>query len=819
MPIDNNCFYNINLSIHKIFNPRYSAPNKINDENKPANKKRRCTVSHINERNVTQKYNNDYLNYNFNNSITKRRKCSPNLAYPNKKYSPLLNRRELRNSINQSIKKSEVLRSIVSETIEKKKTETCGNKDNESFYNINKKTYYLSRYSGDNNSNGIENVKDIQDKKYIKLYLYENKQGNNQIGSTVNLNESFIMSNLAQSENCFRNKNMDSLNTFRENIPIYVNSQSTFSSFNFDREIENKYVKKILQDNCQTIDNEQFKQTEKHNMMENSCRIKNKYSYITDMNHIEKQELDDDNNNNNNNNNDEKIKKNKYISINSNNNRNMISSNHNDKSNRNTITNSLKRRHSIQFEKEHEKYNYSDSIYVNKRFKENDKNNKSSTRRHSDVINSNSINGIYMNNMKNSANFQNNMYPNMGKYNASNNSHNFKNIDANKNTQEQNEKKPWFKNCFLKNDGIFDNHQGIRKKKVDNTNSNGNDENSLKNDAEYLFSTDFFKDVYSNIQRKGELNFIDELLEKDTEYYISKSKLNKIVENAKNKETKYHYIDRLFLYRHAKHVVGDKEYEAYKNKCRSKQKYLDVPFPNLSEIMNLHPISDLDEIDDSDEFYGAEVKLLEDFYSNTSKTKQNNKICTFFDKKNDIENKIIIKKRHPISKPNNDLYVLGTREKLINLMNKFKREKDSFFEKILDAPDFSKLLEPVHSVNESFLLSHQLFNLQHAAQFGPVVYLIKTEDEKYIYRAIEVSKLYEDKVKSILDNKKHNSDSKERNDGYDCYSNERYPFLHELDVKYYLKIPMSTGWNHFCYLKNQHNVLFFRRLKNPSSLQ
>ncbi|VTZ66837.1 cyclin-dependent kinases regulatory subunit, putative [Plasmodium chabaudi chabaudi] len=813
MPSDNNCFYNINLSIHKIFNPRYSAPNKISDESRPANKKRRCTVSYINERTVSQKFNNDYLNYNFNNSITKRRKCSPNLAYPNKKYSPLMSRRELRNSVNQSIKKSEALRSIVSETIQKKKTETCGNKDNENFYNINKKKYYLSRYSEDNNSSGIENVKDVRDKKNIKLYLSGNRtQGNNQMGSGINLNESYIMSSLAQSENCYKNKNMDSLNTFRENLPIYVNSQSTFSSFNFDREIENKYVKKILQDNCQTVDNDQSKQNEKHNIIQNQCLIKNKYSYITDMNPIEKQELEDNNNN-------EQVKKNKYISINSNNNRSLIGSNHNDKPNRNTITNSLKRRHSIQFEKEHEKYNYSDSIYVNKRFKETDKNNKSSTRRHSDVIGSNSINGIYMNNMRNSVNFQNNMDPNMARqYNASNNSHNFKNIDVNKNAQEHNEEKPWFKNCFLKNDGIFDNHQGIRKQKIDTANSNGHDEPTLKNDAEYLFSTEFFKDVYSNIQRKGELNFIDELLEKDTEYYISKSKLNKIVENAKNKETKYHYIDRLFLYRHAKHVVGDKEYEAYKNKCRSKQKYLDVPFPNLSEIMNLHPISDLDEIDDSDEFYGAEVKLLEDFYSKPSKTKDNTKICTLFNKNKDIENKIVIKKRPPVSKPD-DLYVLGTREKLISLMNKMKREKDSFFEQILDAPDFSKLLEPVHSVNESFLLSHQLFNLQHAAQFGPVVYLIKTEDEKYIYRAIEVSKLYEDKVKSILDNKKQNSDNKERNDGYDCYSNERYPFLHELDVKYYLKIPMSTGWNHFCYLKNQHNVLFFRRPKNPSSLQ
>lgn len=150
----------------------------------------------------------------------------------------------------------------------------------------------------------------------------------------------------------------------------------------------------------------------------------------------------------------------------------------------------------------------------------------------------------------------------------------------------------------------------------------------------------------------------------------------------------------------------------------------------------------------------------------------------------------------------------------MHFMNKMKRQKDSFYESIIDAPDFSKLLEPVFSLNESFLLSHQLFNVQYAAQLGPVVYLTKTEDENYIYRAIEVSRLFEEKVKSILDNQKNHSGMKNKSDSYDCFTNEKNPFLHELDVKYYLRIPMSTGWNHFGYLKNQNNVLFFRRPKN-----
>lgn len=350
------------------------------------------------------------------------------------------------------------------------------------------------------------------------------------------------------------------------------------------------------------------------------------------------------------------------------------------------------------------------------------------------------------------------------------------------------------------------------------------------------------------------------------------------------------------LYRHAKNVIDDADYETYRNKCRTQHKYLDVPFPNLTELMNLKSVGIFDEVDDTDEYYHAEVKLLEKYYytsrgadlpeegnlqkgykdkmkmptpmampmtmpmtmpmamsrghkgsdeevvQNGDEVKEEDGITNEtivgrevllkeepcdgenpiehmnkLENMNQPEQRIVLSSRNgPFndSEYNDDLSDREKREKLICVMNKMKREKDSFFERILDAPDFSKILEPVFSLNESFLLSHQLFNVQYAAQLGPVVYLIKTEDEHYVYRAIEVSRLFEEKVKSILDNQKANGNSKDRNDYYDCFSNEKFPFLHELDVKYYLRIPMSTGWNHFGYLKNQNNVLFFRRRKN-----
>ncbi|CRG93313.1 conserved Plasmodium protein, unknown function [Plasmodium gallinaceum] len=750
MSSENNYFYNMNLSIHKIFNSRYSVPSKINDDEKPIIKKRRCTLSYMYEKDLPHKNSHDYLNYNFNNSITKRKKYSPNLLLYSK-FSPLKIRRELRNSVDESIKKSVALRSFVNKNIKNKNNKNYEHNDKN--YLDKSKAYYLNKYHEGNGSNYLNDLNNL------KLHLNKN------------LNETYIMSNTTQSDNYFRNKNRnrDSLNTHRDTAPIYVNSESTISSFNFERENENK-IPKI------NIDKSAFAGSYPN-------MLKEKYSYISN---IYEQNRKENSKTEENIENIEKI-----------------------------IECPLKRRHSTEFAKEYEKYNYSDSHYLNKRFKDNDKIYKNKIRRHSDTTKYNSWNELYLSDIRHDANrniFDSSLLHECNKNNLE------KSKDEkllNKKCEENDSDNPLFHTSFFKNTEEFDNNNIKRKEKIEPLDSNDEDDFVLKNDAEYVFSKRFFKDIYSNIRRKGELNFIDELLKADEEFYISTSKLNKIIENAKNKEMKYHYIDRMFLYRHAKNVIDDSDYEKYKSKCRSEFKYLDVPFPNLSEIMNLQPISNLDEIDDTDEFYDAEVKLLEKYYYKCNKEKQENTI--FVDEKNIADTSIVLKKRK-LSITDNEstegISTLEKRDKLICLMNKMKREKDSFFENILDAPDFSKLLEPVFSLNESFLLSHQLFNVQYAAQLGPVVYLIKTEDENYIYRAIEVSRLFEEKVKSILDNQKISSGIKERNESYECFSNDKYPFLHELDVKYYLRIPMSTGWNHFGYLKNQNNVLFFRRPKN-----
>ncbi|CRH03087.1 conserved Plasmodium protein, unknown function [Plasmodium relictum] len=746
MSSENNYFYNMNLSIHKIFNSRYSVPSKINDVDKPIIKKRRCTVSYMCEKDIPHKNNHEYLNYNFNNSITKRRKYSPNILLYNK-FSPLKIRRELRNSVDESIKKSVAIRSFVNKNIKSKNTENYEHNDKN--YLDKSKAYYLNKYPERNDSDYFYDLNNL------KLHL------------SKNLNETYIMSNTTQSDNYFRNKNRnrDSLNTHRDTAPIYMNSESTISSFNFERENENKIPKKNI---------------DKSTCIESYPNIlKKKYSHISNINEQNKKQISKT---------EESIKK--------------------------VVEYPLKRRHSTEFAKEYEKYNYSDSHYLNKRFKNNEKIYKNKIRRHSDTTKYSSWNELYLSDIRHDANrsiFDSSLLYEYNKKNLENS----KNEKINKICEENDSDNPLFHTSFFKNTEEFENNNIKRKEKIEPLDSNDEDDYVLKNDAEYVFSKRFFKDIYSNIRRKGELNFIDELLEADEEFYISTSKLNKIIENAKNKEMKYHYIDRMFLYRHAKNVIDDSEYEKYKNKCRSEFRYLDVPFPNLGEIMNLQPISDLDEIDDTDEFYDAEVKFLEKYYYKSNKEKQEN--INFPDEKKITDNSIVLRKRKLSITDNEsteDLSILDKREKLMCLMNKMKREKDSFFDNILDAPDFSKLLEPVFSLNESFLLSHQLFNVQYAAQLGPVVYLIKTEDEKYIYRAIEVSRLFEEKVKSILDNQKVSSGAKERNEAFECFSNDKYPFLHELDVKYYLRIPMSTGWNHFGYLKNQNNVLFFRRPKN-----
>ncbi|GAW79118.1 hypothetical protein, conserved [Plasmodium gonderi] len=887
--------HNMNLSIHKIINARYSAPSKGNDECKPVFKKRRCTIAHGSENNTYQRNHIDYLNYNFNNAFTKRRKYSSPyaLSYKHKKFTPLKSRTQLRNSVDETIKKSVALRSIVNKTIKKKRSEIYEH-DEKNYLNMHK-TYYLNKPQGT----------DTLDE------LVEANQLHNQ---HQNLNETYIMSNTMQSENyngdgkkkessCLK-KNEEGKNAFRDTLPLYVNSESTISSFNLERELDNKmYTAGIAQAGNTAsgalrthLESDMLKNTYMHKS--NSSTIDEETTHHDHHQHHALYYKDHHGP--------------RYYDPSS-----IHHTGKNDYESKKEISSHpLKRRHSTQFSKEYEKHNYSDSYFFNKKFKEEDKNQKGSTRRHSDAIRCKPLNGPYyssvVTNKLNAYSHKNQSL--LCDYNTPGleESHN---TDMNESLSEKDSVNPLFHTCFLKNSEEFENGDIKRKDKIEPLNPEEEDDSVLKNDAEYLFSKGFFKDIYSNIQRKGELNFIDELLEADDEYYISKSKLNKIIENAKNKEMKYHYIDRMFLYRHAKNVIDDADYETYKSKCRAQYKYLDVPYPNLAEIMNLKSVGVFDEIDDTDEFYHAEVKLLERYYYKSSKQqeaeglqnhdreqmqhpqqqkeKKKNKtnkekeesnitkkrkeeidegeidekekgIEEIDEKKNRmdkggksiveerkqkdetingieecgeekqkqdkrnsddiptdnemrIENRLILSKRNiPFNERNFNEYLSDSekRDKLIFLMNKIKREKESFFEQILDAPDFSKILEPVFSLNESFLLSHQLFNVQYAAQLGPVVYLIKTEDENYVYRAIEVSRLFEEKVKSILDNQKANANSKDRNDCYDEFSNEKFPFLHELDVKYYLRIPMSTGWNHFGYLKNQNNVLFFRRRKN-----
>ncbi|EUD65297.1 hypothetical protein C922_04240 [Plasmodium inui San Antonio 1] len=888
---------NINLSIHKIFSSRYSAPTKVSDDCKPVAKKRRCTISVANEPNAHQRNHIDYLNYNFNNAFTKRRKYSSpySLSNQNKKFTPLKCRTQLRSSVDESIKKSAAVRSIVNKTMKRDKSKIY--EHNEKNYLKMSKAYYLNRLDGRGSTAGLAHPGQVTESNHSlqnqNLQMTDHRR---------NLNETYILSSTTQSEHSkgylintnvdsqnvssqnvatqsvssqnVSSQNADSQNTFRDTLPLYVNSQSTISSFNLERELENKlYLEGVAPTG---------------NAKKGALRIS------TDAEVRKKIDLYKAN-----------------VPGTDNGTRRRPHPVEKDDEERKKIIDShpLKRRHTTQFLREQDRYNYSDSNYLNK-YMDGEKNHKTSTRRHSDAIRCKSLNELYYSDVTNEPSvysFRSEAPP--PSYNSSRCLETSRNSRQKDCCSEKNSDNPLFHTCFFKNAEQFENGDIKRKENVEPMKPNEEDDSVLKNDAEYLFSRAFFQDIYSNIQRKGELNFIDELLEADDEYYISKSKLNKIIENAKNKEMKYHYIDRMFLYRHAKNVIDDADYETYRNKCRTQHKYLDVPFPNLTELMNLKTVGIFDEVDDTDEYYHAEVKLLERYYYTSEGLPQEegdlpqeyrNKMARPIpmampmsvvmsrgqeetngeavqdgeegneedatgketalrgepplkknqrggdnpsehanalqhsnvlqhsivlqqndqsDQKNQPEERLVLSTRNaPFTdgEYNEDVSDREKRDKLICLMNKMKREKDSFFERILDAPDFSKILEPVFSLNESFLLSHQLFNVQYAAQLGPVVYLIKTEDEHYLYRAIEVSRLFEEKVKSILDNQKLNvnGNSKDRNDYYDGFSNEKFPFLHELDVKYYLRIPMSTGWNHFGYLKNQNNVLFFRRPKN-----
>ncbi|SBS80061.1 conserved Plasmodium protein, unknown function [Plasmodium ovale curtisi] len=1049
MSHDNNSMYNMNLSIHKIlYNARYSAPCKANDDDeKPALKKRRCTLSYVNEKNIYKKNVNDFVNYNFNNSIMKKKKCSPvHMLQGNKCISPLKNRRELRNSVDESIKKSVALRSIVNKTIKNKSNMENIQDNDRNILNSSRFDYYFKKNPEKNN---VDNFNEMVN---MKLFLGKN------------LNETYIMSNTTQSDNFVGNKNRDSINTLRDTIPLYLNSESTISSFNCEREIERRISKdalsnvvspqgassqgalsqgalsqgalsqglssqvapskfslsqfvpsqsvpyrklpykiipcrvspyKVVPSKVAPFRHSPYKmlpykvipyrgvpshvmppeevlpsqvvssgrvtsqvvpfkgtlskgvpsqflhsqnapskgipslvfpykglpsravpykglpsrttpykglpprftpyrglpsrvaaskvvaglgitskgaspqvvpskdaplQTVSRNVLPRKV-VPGKHVFprvasyklvpykvlpqkiapeqvVPSLVAPSRDELFRDEPSRHEPSRDEpprdvaskgvkncmhaklphlkKIMKRCYPFL-THVRRHKKRVKHQHISNTEDISdkienNPLKRKHSTQLQKENGKYDSSDLSFLSKRVKTSKLKCKNSPRRHSDIPKYDDGNIYYCNRIKRIRKRINHNSPLkrkckkwLQKVKSSKASKKFY-VDPNN---------PIFRTCFFNNAEDFENEGIKRKETIDPPSSSEVEESMPKNEAEYLFSKDFFRDVYSKIRRMGELNYMDELAEEDEEHYISKNQINKVIENAKNKEMRYHYIDRMFLYRHAKNVIDDVDYDKYKKKRRAEQKYLDIPYPNLREIMNITSISSSDEIDDTDEFYVAEVKQLENYYK---KSKRSNRTdASRIDRTNEAETRLALPSRTtPFcdDQTTEDVTSIETREKLMVLMDKLKKEKDSFFDGILDTPDFSKLLDPAFSLNESFILSHQMFNVQFAAQLGPVVYLLKTEDENYVYRAIEVSRQFEEKVKSILENQKLDTQSKERNECCDCTSVEKYPYLRELDVKYYLRIPMSTGWNHFAYLNNHNNVLFFRKRKD-----
>ncbi|SBT75314.1 conserved Plasmodium protein, unknown function [Plasmodium ovale] len=1103
MSHDNN-MYNMNLSIHKIYNnARYSAPCKANDDDdKPALKKRRCTLSYVNEKNVYQKNVNDFVNYNFNNSIMKKKKISPvHLLQGKRCVSPLKNRRDLRNSVDESIKKSVTLRSIVNKTIKKKNNMDNVHDNDRNILSSSRFDYCFKKNQEENN---VDNFNEMVN---MKLFLGKN------------LNETYIMSNTTQSDNFVGNKNRDSINTLRDTIPLYLNSESTISSFNCEREIERRISKdalsnvvssqgassqgassqgafsqgafsqgafsqgvssqgvssqgvssqgvssqvvpskfslsqfvpsqvvpykklpykiipcrvspyKVVPSKVAPFRHSPYKmlpykvipyrgvpsqvvppeevlpsqvvssgrvtsrvvpskgistnflpsrvvpskgtlpkgvssqflpsqnapsksvpslvfpykglpsravpykglpsrttpykglpprftpyrglpsrvaaskvvagqgitskgsspqvvpskdaplQTISRNVLPRSvlprsvlpcnalpCNAlprkvvpgKHVFSRVASYKLVpykvlpqkiapeqvvpslvapSRDELSRDEPSRDEPSRDEpsrdvaskgvkncmrsklphlkKIMKRCYPFL-THVRRHKKRVKHQHISNTEDITNRiennpLKRKHSTQLQKENGKIDNSDLIFFNKRAKTSKVKCKNSPRRHSDIpkyddgsiYNCNRIKRIRKR-INNNSPLKRKCKKWLQKVKSAKASKKFY-VDPNN---------PIFRTCFFNNAEDFENEDIKRKETIDPPSSSEVEETMPKNEAEYLFSKDFFRDVYSKIRRMGELNYMDELAEEDEEHYISKNQINKVIENAKNKEMRYHYIDRMFLYRHAKNVIDDVDYDKYKKKRRAEQKYLDIPYPNLREIMNISPISSSDEIDDTDEFYVAEVKQLENYYKKSKRANRTD--ASRIDRTNETETRLALPSRTtPFcdDQTTEDVTSIETREKLMILMDKLKKEKDSFFDGILDTPDFSKLLDPAFSLNESFILSHQMFNVQFAAQLGPVVYLLKTEDENYVYRAIEVSRQFEEKVKSILENQKLDTQSKERNECCDCTSVEKYPYLRELDVKYYLRIPMSTGWNHFAYLNNHNNVLFFRKRKD-----
>lgn len=319
----------------------------------------------------------------------------------------------------------------------------------------------------------------------------------------------------------------------------------------------------------------------------------------------------------------------------------------------------------------------------------------------------------------------------------------------------------------------------------------------------YFFTREFYEDLIGCVNDRKMIEVICNLRDDDKQV-ISKTMYKKIQELSANKELTtpaYFY----FLYRHIGDVVDDKEYKKQQAQERSHYGYLDTPYTIAKEIMDVQSCACSDDIDDTDEYEEVELQILENHYymknrkellhpllardpmvPSDSSLLRSNKVCKISDL--------------PQEKKNEYLQIVQDMQK--------KRE-EAFSKSIMDHPDESRILDDAITLNEGFLISHNLFNIHFAPTFGPVVYLLKAQDDKYVYRALEVSSEYVKKIKKIVETRvadyKKNKNQMTRKDMTKC------TLLTCSDVRRVLRVPMSDGWEHYGYFRNQYNVLFFRR--------
>lgn len=323
------------------------------------------------------------------------------------------------------------------------------------------------------------------------------------------------------------------------------------------------------------------------------------------------------------------------------------------------------------------------------------------------------------------------------------------------------------------------------------------------NKHNYFFTKQFYEDLICCVNDRKMIEVICNLRDDDKQV-ISKTMYKKIQEASANKELTtpaYFY----FLYRHIGDVVDDKDYKKQQAQERSHYGYLDTPYTIAKEVMNVQPCSVSDDIDDTDEYEEVELQILENHYymknrkellhpllardpnvPSDSSLLRSNKVCKVADLPQDKK-----------------------KEYLQIVQDMQRQKKESFRNSILDQPDESRILDDAITLNEGFLISHNLFNIHFAPTFGPVVYLLKAQDDKYIYRALEVSSEYVKKIRKIVETRV--SDFKKTKAHMTKKDMVKCTLLTCSDVRRVLRVPMSDGWEHYGYFRNQYNVLFFRR--------